>query len=596
MARIKKSSIAELQERIDSKALVENYAKLERRGDKWWGCCPFHGESTPSFNLDAQRGVFYCFGCGKGGSIITFIMEIEKLSFVEAVEFIAKKVGFRLEYEEAGFKDDKKDDKDEIKNLYAKIANLFHNILKNPSQGRQAYEYLKMRGITDEIIDRFQLGYAPKNRRWLHSFLMKKSYNASFLAKTGLFSQKYPNVAFFSDRIMFPICDRYGSPIAFGGRALREEGPKYLNSKDMEQYKKGETLFAFSYALKEIREKKAVVLCEGYMDVIAYHQAGIGYAVAPLGTALTEAQAQYLRNLCDVFYISFDSDRAGQKATERAILMLRKIEAEVYVVNMKNEKDPADILKNDGADALSLLVKNAIIDLDYLLLVTSERFSHSNSKMSAVISLFPYIASLSSSVMREEVVRKLSVFFHVREASILSDYDRFLKGGERLLSRQTPGDKKALHPAINMKELRILLTVVADRKLFVMLRSQVRSEDFDSRIARELYIALEECFREGKEAFSELLEKIDNEELKNIVTKAMAGDEFVDNHENILNDGIKLIQLNKLKRRRSALVNKINMFTLKGSDGKEMRDLLLEKSELDAQILEYNKSVREMQD
>ena len=168
------------------------------------------------------------------------------------------------------------------------------------------------------------------------------------MAKTGLFSPKYNNIAFFSNRIMFPIFDRYGTPIAFGGRCLSDGGPKYLNTKDMEQYKKGNSLFAFSFAMKGIREKKSIVLCEGYMDVISYHQAGITNAVAPLGTALTEEQVKTLKNLTDVFYLSFDSDEAGQKATYRAILMIRQFNAEVRIINIQGGKDPADILEKEG--------------------------------------------------------------------------------------------------------------------------------------------------------------------------------------------------------------------------------------------------------
>lgn len=594
MAKIKESSIAELKDKIDSKALVENYVKLELRGDKWWGCCPFHGEKTPSFNLDAQRNLFYCFGCGKGGSIITFIEEIEHLSFVEAIEFIAKKIGFRLQYELEDANFQKNNKKEELLNLYAKVARLFHTILTKQPQGKEAYSYLKMRGITDETIESFQLGYAPKNRLWLHAFLQKKSYHASFLATSGLFSQKYPKIAFFYDRIMFPICDRYGATIAFGGRKMRgEDVAKYINSKDMEQYKKGANLFAFSQALQEIRKQKCVILCEGYMDVIAYHQAGIKYAVAPLGTALTEVQAQFLKNLCDLFYLSFDSDKAGQKATERAILMLRKIGAEVYVIDIKDEKDPADILKNEGAQALSLLVKNAIIDVEYLLLMVENRFSLSNShgKISAIASFFPYMASLSSTVMKEEVVKRLSNFFKLQEASILSDYNKFLKGEKAVRDERVEIQRDPYK--VNRRELRLLLAVVADRKLFAQMRSKVRAEDFESASAKMVYIALEECFREGIETFEEFLAKIDDERLKGIIKRAIASDEFINNSSEILNDGIRLIDLNRLKKRRAILVNKINVLISKNEDGKDLRDLLMEKSELDAQIFSYKKTMLE---
>ena len=595
MARIKAASISELKDRIDALSLVQHYVKLEQRGGKWWGCCPFHGEKTPSFNLDVEKGVYYCFGCNKGGSIFNFVMEIEQLSFVETVEFIAKKMGFPLQYEEGGV--EKKDDiKDSILELYEKVANLFHKILMTQNEGRVAKEYLYKRGIRDETIEKFKLGFAPRNRRWLNSFLKKKSYSPSFLAKTGLFSQKYPEIAFFSNRIMFPICDRYGKVIAFGGRILDGEGAKYLNSKDMEQYKKGKNLFAFSQALQEIRRQKRAILCEGYMDVIAYHQAGVAYAVAPLGTAFTEEQARYLKNLCDVFYLSFDSDAAGMSATYKAILQLRKLGAEVNVIRIKSGKDPADVLKNEGADSLSLLVESAIMDVDFLVDMVLKRFDRTtpDGRMHSVAFFFPYIDALPSSVHKEDVVKRIASSLSVQETSILSDYKKYLKGEKRknLDSNLEASVGHAQTKKEHLRksgELRLLLAVVQERSLFLELRSQVRVEDFENPVARVLYIALEECFREGKETLDELLAKIESAELKNMVIRSLDSDEFADNAKEVLVDGMKLILLSRLKKRREAIVNRVRSCAVKQTDEREIRELLMEKAELDAQISSYNK-------
>lgn len=273
--------------------------------------------------------------------------------------------------------------------------------------------------------------------------------------------------------------------------------------------------------------------------------------------------------------------------------MLRKIGAEVYVIDIKDEKDPADILKNEGAQALPLLVKNAIIDVEYLLLMVENRFSLSNShgKISAIASFFPYMASLSSTVMKEEVVKRLSNFFKLQEASILSDYNKFLKGEKAVRDERVEIQRDSYK--VNRRELRLLLAVVADRKLFAQMRSKVRAEDFESASARTVYIALEECFREGIETFEEFLAKIDDERLRDIIKRAIASDEFINNSSEILNDGIRLIDLNRLKKRRAVLVNKINVLISKNDDGKDLRDLLMEKSELDAQIFSYKKTMLE---
>lgn len=583
MPHIKNSSITELTERVDMKSIVENYVKLERRGDKWWGCCPFHGEATPSFNIDTERKVYYCFGCGKGGSVINFVMEIEKLKFPEAIEFIAKKIGFRLQYEKEGKYEKINDDKKAILDLYSKMVFLFHSILVSRPQGEEALKYLKNRGITNETIEKFQLGFAPKKRNWLYNFLIKKAYTPQFLAKTGLFSPKYNNIAFFSNRIMFPIFDRYGTPIAFGGRCLSDGGPKYLNTKDMEQYKKGNSLFAFSFAMKGIREKKSIVLCEGYMDVISYHQAGITNAVAPLGTALTEEQVKTLKNLTDVFYLSFDSDEAGQKATYRAILMIRQFNAEVRIINIQGGKDPAEILEKEGSDALSLLVKNAMLDVEYLLQIASAKF---REKTQAISFLFPYIRSLASTVYKEEVVRRFANFFHVMEESILLDYNKYLKHEVMPRKKNEVLQKTVEHHLVKTAEMRLLLSVVANRSLFMQLRSELRLEDFEDAVAKQLYIALEECFREGKETYDDLISKCENPDLQKLITQVINTNEFSkDSSENILEDGIKLVGLNRLKRRRRNVVNRLHVLSMNENvDDREMQDLLMEKKELDSQI------------
>ena len=586
MPRIKNSSITELTEHIDMKAIVENYVKLERRGDKWWGCCPFHGEATPSFNIDTERKVYYCFGCGKGGSVINFVMEIEKLNFPEAIEFIAKKIGFRLQYDESG-KDEKiNNDKKEILELYSKIVSLFHSVLISYPEGKDALEYLKKRGITEETIKKFQLGFAPKDREWLYRFLVKKAYTHQFLAKTGLFSSKYKAISFFSNRIMFPIFDRYGTAIAFGGRLFSGDGPKYLNTKDMEQYKKGSNLFAFSFAMKGIREEKSVVICEGYMDVISYHQAGITNAVAPLGTALTEDQVKTLKNLTDVFYLSFDSDEAGQKATYKAILLIRQFNAEVRIINIEGGKDPSEILEKEGGSTLSLLIKNATLDTDYLLQIASSKF---REKSYSISFLFPYIKVLTSTVYREEVIRKIAIFFHVMEDSILKDYARYLKQGDAPQKRKEDVQKVLVstqHSLMKTAEMRLLLSVVANRDLFTQLRSEVRVEDFEDAIAKQLYIALEECFREGKETYDDLISKCENPDLQKLVTQVINTDEFSkESSEDILKDGIRLVSLNKLKKRRRSVVNRLHVLSLtEDSDDREIQDLLMEKKELDGQI------------
>ena len=253
-------------------------------------------------------------------------MEMEKLTYVETLETLAKKCGIPIKYKEGGAPSDyvRDDTAEKMIELYERTASMFHYFLMETPQGKKALDYIRGRGLTDETIKKFRLGYAPADRKWLKTFLTGKNFSVDFLNKSGLFSQKYPDFSFFSDRLMFPIFNRKGQVVAFGGRVIPpadESQRKYLNSGDLPQFKKRETLFGFSFAKNSIRGKKSIIFCEGNMDVIAYHQCGLDYAVATLGTALTPEHIKMISGFVagGTVYLSFDSDGAGQEATWKAI-------------------------------------------------------------------------------------------------------------------------------------------------------------------------------------------------------------------------------------------------------------------------------------
>ena len=281
--RISQDTIERVRQSADIVSVINGYTNLTQRGAQYWGCCPFHNEKTPSFTVDPIKKFYHCFGCGVGGDVIKFTMEMEKLSYPEAIHELAKKYSIEITYEGGSYVPQKQDqDLDQIREVYDRIASTFHFFLTQNQQGQTALEYIKGRGLTDETLAKFKLGYAPADRRWLKNFLKGKNYSDAFLQKTGLFSKKYPDVCLFAGRLIFPIFDRKGQAVAFGGRILGEGEPKYLNSPELPHYHKRETLYAFNFAKNAIHQQKAAILCEGYMDVIAYHQCGINIAVAPL--------------------------------------------------------------------------------------------------------------------------------------------------------------------------------------------------------------------------------------------------------------------------------------------------------------------------
>lgn len=599
MSRISRETIDAVASSTDMVSLVGEYVRLEQRGSDWWGCCPFHGEKTPSFHVIPEKKAFYCFGCGKGGGVFNFLMEMEKLSFPQAVEFLAKKNGIEIHYE-AGFEPDSQEKQDNTKELllelYKRVAVSFKYILHEKDEGKKALEYLKERGVSDEMVETFSLGFSPRDRYWLFKFLRKKGYSSEFLEKSGLFSKKYPNVAFFSGRLMFPIQDRRGNVIAFGGRIIDEgdgKNPKYLNSGEMIQYRKGETLFAFHLAINGIREKKAVILCEGYMDVIAYHQAGINIAVAPLGTAFTLEQIKLLRPFAGTILLSFDSDGAGQKATYKSILMCRTLDFEVKIIRLTQGKDPSEVLNNFGPESLKNCVESAIIDFDYLLDRGGSMYSCDTVQGKADLCrfIFPYVQALPSSVQKETALEKLSLGISVSYQALYQDFLKFIKGGgnPRLNSSAvTDGGnvrKKSGNPGITA-ELRGLLVVAVNLSYYEKLRSLLSPDDFEDDNARELFIAMEECYREDTLSYNSLLNHCKKQEVTDALVLAAAGGEFSnpDLIPKIIDDVVNLVKKNSLKKQRGKLLQKIKKLNTGNENTKAIEDLMAEIKNIDFQL------------
>ena len=565
MPKISSETIDAVNNHIDLVSLIENYTHLEKRGSDWWGCCPFHNEKTPSFHVIPDKKMYYCFGCGAGGTTIKFLMEMEKLSFTEAVEVLAKRAGIPVIYTEGGGSSTPEDTfKDTLLELYKRVSGTFHYLLLNTDEGVAALRYLQGRAVSNAMIEQFNLGYAPANRRWLFRFLQTKGYSQDFLARSGLFSKKHPEISFFSGRIIFPICNRHGQPIAFGGRILEGEGPKYLNTGDLPQYKKGETLFAFSQALAQIRKEKTVIFCEGYMDVIAFHQAGITNAVAPLGTALTEEQVHLIQSFADTVILAFDSDFAGQQATYKAIKLCRAGQLQVRVLLIRGGKDPAEVLMQKGAENLTEQVKNAILDGDYLVQIAVKRFDvmSPEGKTQAAAFLFPYIEVLESDIQKESTIRAFSADLGISSKALFTDYLQYNR-------KQEPPSQKIKtqkDSALKMTaELRIVLAAAANPDLFKKMRSELTQDDFEDPAAKDLFIVLEECYRADANTYDSLLAHCSSDALRDAVSRAIVKGEFAENPDKLVYDGIYYIKQNALQRQKELIVRKLQ--AVRGNGG-----------------------------
>jgi DNA primase len=604
--RISEASKSEIINRTDIVSVISEYVRLEKSGGLWKACCPFHNEKTPSFTVNPDKKFFYCFGCQKGGDAVTFIMEMDKLKFPEALELLAKKAGVPIVYDESGQPADRAArHKDELAALCGRVAAMFHYFLTRKPEGRHALEYIKGRGISDETISKFMLGYAPAPGRWLFGFLLKKGYSPEFLAESGLFSKKTPDFAFFRNRLIFPINDRYGKTIAFGGRVLPpDDGPKYLNSSDSEVYHKGETLFAIDLAMPEIRAKKEAIVCEGYMDVIALHQAGITNAVAPLGTAFTDIQARLLARWAERVLLLFDADNAGQNAAVKAILTCRKENLECAVItggNTKNlngnpaPKDPADILLSAGAKGLTKFVKTSIMDIEFLSARSKTLFRLSNpqEKARAVAYLFPFLGTIDSEVVREDYLKNIADEFGVAPESVRKDFLAFHEnrsGSFGGVSRDNKeGGQEKTPPRMN-DELYLLTAVLAhcDAKpeLFSRLRSTLPIEEFANPDAKELYFSFEEAFRQGTFTTEAVLALVRNVALKNYLISKCVDGEFSRQPEKIVSDGITKMRIKHLRKKGEEITVEIRMARKSGAD---IDDLLAEKMFIDQRLQELGR-------
>ena len=405
------SFIQELKMRNDITEVISSYVNLKRRGRNMVGLCPFHGEKTPSFNVYTENGSFYCFGCGTGGDVITFIMKIENLDYIEAVKFLAQRAGMNMP--ENSYDNSMADLKSRIYEANRQAARYYFKML-HTSEGIDAMNYLRGRALSEKTIRHFGLGFAPAQRyslcRHLKSIGFKDSEivaaNLAFKSKNG-----YGIYDRFSNRVMFPIIDLRGNVIAFGGRIMTDEKPKYLNTSDTPVFKKSANLFSLNNAKNT--GSRTLILCEGYMDVIAVNQAGFENAVATLGTALTTEQAMLMKRYADEVVICYDADEAGQKATARAIEILRNAGFLIRVLTVPNGKDPDEFIRNKGDDgpaAFANILEKSGNDVEYRFskLKNSYNINTSDGKIAFLTEAVKVLSSLDNPIEQEVYVSRLA--------------------------------------------------------------------------------------------------------------------------------------------------------------------------------------------
>lgn len=464
-----------LKEHLNLVDVVGRYAQLNKRGNRVTACCPLHQEKTPSFHIDAQKGLYHCFGCGSGGDMIKFIQEMENLAFVEALDFLGELAGIELPRNRG--RGPSRDLVEQLRAINLEAVKFFQNQLQKSPQIK---EYLSERGISEATSKLFRLGYA--DNRWDGLFEhLRSQFETPALMQSGLFKVGKQGTAYdiFRERIIFPISDAFGHVIAFGGRLLpNHEGPKYINSPETPLYTKGKHLYNMNFAKPFLKRDPNVVVVEGYMDAIQVYQAGVGGVIASLGTAFTEAQAKLIKRYANRVTLNFDGDRAGFKAARASIETCLKCELEVGIVRLPEGLDPDDFLRKQGIDPYRDHLKNAESFLDFLTAYLGEggRYQEDPHLRSVLVQeLCSSLRHLTDPVVRNFYLEKASEELRVP----LHVFDQVLKRQAETVSVAAPARQQA-PPAQNALRFSHI-----ERKLVYFNMHQVAMEEHLDQEQRE---------------------------------------------------------------------------------------------------------------
>lgn len=421
MRRYTEEQIEQVRAANDVVELIGSYVKLKRSGSGYVGLCPFHNEKSPSFSVNPARQMYKCFGCGMGGNVLTFVMEYENYTFPEAMEYLAGRAGITLPKQELSAEQKREESlRMLLLEINRKAASYYYAKLKSP-QGQIGYEYLRNRELSDDTIRRFGLGYAGQGGGELYQYLRHEGYDDRTLQETGLFKMDERGVYDkFWNRVIFPIMDVNNRVIGFGGRAMGDAKPKYLNSPETKLFDKSRNLFGLNYAKQG--KRKNLILCEGYMDVIALHQAGFTGAVASLGTAFTEQQAILLRRYTEEVFLTYDSDAAGTKAALRAIPILRHAGITGRIIHMDPYKDPDEFIKALGAEAFQERMDQAENSFFFEIGVLRKEYDISDpeERTRFIHEMARKLLIFEDKVKRDSYLEALAAKYHIRQEDLRS--------------------------------------------------------------------------------------------------------------------------------------------------------------------------------
>lgn len=552
--------IDEVVSRSDIVDIISGYIKLKKNGSSYVGLCPFHNEKSPSFSVSPGKQLYHCFGCGVGGNVITFVMEYENYTFLEAVKYLADKAGMQLP--ETSYSEEEKKNRDLKAKLLEinKIAATYYYHQLKAENGKIGLSYLQKRGLSDTTINRFGLGYAGQTGNALYQYLKSKGYDDALLKETGLFTYERGIHDKFWNRVMFPIMDINNKVIGFGGRVMGDAKPKYLNSPETKLFDKSRNLYGLNAA--RISRKSNMIICEGYMDVISLHQAGFTQAVASLGTALTPGQAALMKRYTDNVLITYDSDAAGVKAALRAIPILKEAGLTTKVINMQPYKDPDEFIKALGAEAFQERIDKGENSFMYEIGVLEKEYDRTDPAESTKFEreAAAKLVTFREKLERENYMRAVCDRFHI-ELQGMRELVASLGSKEGILRRNdypvAPGQQRAAAPkkkkedGVRQAEKILLTWMIEDAGIFEKVKEYISPQDFVNPLFKDVADKLYAQYESGSLNPAAIISTYDAEETHSEVA-AMFSMELDNrlNHnerEKALNDTVLKVKNNSIQ-------------------------------------------------
>jgi len=528
--RYPQTFIDDLKRQADIVRVIQDYVQLKKKGANWMACCPFHKEKTPSFSVSPAKEIFYCFGCHKGGSVFNFVMEIERVAFPEAIKIVADKIGMPLPklIDDSRF-EARRQESDEVVELNSWALDWWEKQLESSAEGRIARDYLNQRELTDETQKTFRLGYAIDSWDALSTYLRQKGATQQQIERSGLVVKKDEGGSYdrFRGRLMFPVFDHQGRPIAFGGRTLKNEDAKYINSPETAAYVKGRNLFGLNLTRDEIRRSGFAILVEGFLDLIVPYQSGVKNIVASLGTALTSDQVKLISRFARKVVVNYDGDRAGVQAAKKSIEILLAEDLEVKVLVLPDGADPDEYIRKFGVTEYQRRRAQAQPHIQFVIenALRGRNLHRPAEKGEAVEEVLPYIKAVNSSVQKREYFDMAMDALRITDATLRRELWMSLRSRSPIIdAKQRVQGRRTATPTI--AEQRLLELLFADDRKRDEILAILRPEDYEDLMTAPIFRAVIELTGTGERVdFDSLSQKTEPDNIPaSLIATLMMGD------------------------------------------------------------------------